>query len=338
MIRALTLLSLFAAVSAQEFETKDLVKPVRIVEQADCLVDSTEIINDATDAALFIWASINRCGNKGTMVKCEVGVASSIQAVNGMMVVLIKALRQCGDVHTENQACGIAAGTMTERVAGLTAKSGAVVQQCTIKEDGGSFPLREPVNCAIDIKNTLKNLFKLVKAFLETNRNCNPDTQAENPARCATNAMKIINGFTGIGSFLAGAIGTCEPNPALHKGSRCAQASIGLVQQLNDVAEQGVELARKCERKDEIVEKAPVSTVPPTGADLVDEQIAEGERLYSQQGVFQQNAAGNTNVLLAAFLPVTAIVGFIGGRIYAARHSGSVAARDFMSDTEMSIE
>merc|ERR1711939_867711 len=104
----------------------------------------------------------------------------------------------------------------------------------------------EPVFCAVNVKDALKNLFELVKAFLQTGRQCNDETKARQPMRCASNALKIISGFAGIGQYLAGAIGTCEPNPALHKGSRCAQASIGLVEQLNDVAERGMDLARKC--------------------------------------------------------------------------------------------
>lgn len=339
-MRALAVL-LFAAAAAEELETKDLIKPVRIVQQAGCLVDSAEIVNDAVDAAMYMWASIARCGKADREVKCAVAISSTIQSVNGMVLVLVKSLDKCGDIHTENQACGIAAGEMTKRIAGTSARSASIVEKCTIKSQGDNFPLSEPIMCAVNVKDAAKNLMKLVKAILQNDRNCNEETKAEKPMRCADNALKIISAFAGIGQYLAGALGHCETQGNLAPGSECAQASIALVQQLDMVAEEGMELSRKCNRENIPPPEAPVSTVPPTGAELVKEdEAAEAageplpERLFSKQGVFRQNAGSNTNVLLLAFLPVTAIVGFVGGRMYATRISAVDQAREFMSDAE----
>jgi len=48
--------------------------------------------------------------------------------------------------------------------------------------------------------------------------------------------------------------------------------------------------------------------------------VLETSRLYSREAK-QVSAGINANVLLAAFLPVTAIVGFVGGRVYGSRRT-----------------
>jgi len=52
-------------------------------------------------------------------------------------------------------------------------------------------------------------------------------------------------------------------------------------------------------------------------------------RLFELDGKAPTSSA---NLILGAFLPVTAIVGFIGGRLYAGRRSQQT--REFMSDNE----
>lgn len=88
------------------------------------------------------------------------------------------------------------------------------------------------------------------------------------------------------------------------------------------VSQDGVELSELCASKEE--EPAAPATQPIV---VEEEQVP---RLFE---LFGGKSSDNTsmNLVLGAFLPVTAIVSFVGGRYYAARNS---QMRDVMSDHE----
>jgi hypothetical protein len=312
-MRAIVFLSAIALASA--------VEP-RLEQQGNCLVDSAEAISDLMDSSMFIWASVARCGHKGELIKCEINVASAMRSVNSMINVILKALDQCGDLQTAHKQCGLAASTLTKATAGLTAASGGIVQKCFDgKAHGNNWNHQEPAMCVVDIKNTAKSLFKVIKAFLKLKDNCNDkDSRA-----CASNSLKIVAAFAGMGEYLAGAIGQCSPNGMKH--ARCAQESQRLTQEMLKVAQTGLDLSKACEEVPEPA--APVITTPGV-------QLLAPARLYAKDNGPKGQAASalSTNFLLAAFLPVTAIVSFVGGRFYANRGSSMEQARDFMSDHE----
>jgi len=62
-MRTFTLLSVIALVAASDLE-----------KQGDCVVDGAEAVSDLMDSTMFIWASIQRCGDHpgvgGHEVKC----------------------------------------------------------------------------------------------------------------------------------------------------------------------------------------------------------------------------------------------------------------------------
>jgi len=283
-MRAFVLLSFIAAAAALSAE-----------EEGTCIVDGAEAVSDALDASMFIWASIARCGKSGEMVKCEIGVSSAIGSVNSMINVILGAVNQCGSLNTVNKECGMAMGKLTKHTAGIASASGMVVQKCSQGPAHGlNWNHADGALCVVNVKNLAKSLFKTVKSLLSVNSNC----EAQNSPECVANALQIVGAFTGMGEYLAGAVGKCSPDGA-HKGSLCAAASQRLVQQLTTFSEGAIDVSQTCG-----------STPAPPAP----------ERLYSAK-VKKVNASSTTNLLLAAFLPVTAIVGFIGGRVFGSRRS-----------------
>merc|ERR1712194_554760 len=97
------------------------------------------------------------------------------------------------------------------------------------------------------------------------------------------------------------------------------------------VAKAGVDMGRECEEEPEPA-APPAKKAAPPAVDML-----ATSRLYSEKkkDAKDQTAIGaSANLLLAAFLPVTAIVGFVGGRFYANRRASTEQAREFMSDNE----
>jgi len=296
-------------------------------KQGECLVDSGEAVSDATDAALFIWAAAKRCGKVGMVIKCEVDVTSAVKAVNGMINVILKAVDKCDGLHTENKECGLEAGKLTKHISGLAAASGIIAQKCPhtgLPAPAAMGPVAAPVMCTIDLKNTLKQLFKAIKGIREAHEDC----EHEDKRFCAATATDIVSSFAGMGGYLAGAVGQCRrTDPKVKnadtKTELCVQASNDLVHHLMEVAESGIQLSQKCEKPP----PAPAKREAPVLTSVVEMQMP---RLYEVNGKL---ASSSTNLLLGAFLPVTAIVGFIGGRIYA-NNRATTMAREIMSDHE----
>merc|ERR1712139_383887 len=141
----------------------------------------------------------------------------------------------------------------------------------------------------------------------------------------------VVSSFAGMGGYLAGAVGQCTRTTLFNKDAAkadtrkelCAQAANDLVHHTMEVAQSGVQLSQKCEQKPAPPPAAPILT------DVIQSQVPAA-RLYEQNG---KVPSGNANLILGAFLPVTAIVGFVGGRYYASNRA-SGEAREFMSDHE----
>lgn len=279
-------------------------------ETGTCVVSGGEAVSDALDASMFIWASIARCGHNGEEVKCEIGVSSAITSLNSMINVILKTADKCGALNTVNKECGIAVSELTEHAGGIAAAGGGVTQKCF---QGAAHGLNwnhgDAAQCVINVKNTAKNLFKVIKSFmkLESSQPC----AAGDTSACAENALQLIGGFAGIGEYLAGSVGQCSPAGTM-TGSVCAQQATRLVQQLTQFSERAVSVSRKCGAGGAM----PAKPAP--------------ERLYSMKGqqVGFGNAGGFTNIVLGAFLPLTAIVGFFGGRFYGSR----TQTREVMTD------
>lgn len=302
-MRTFAFLSLLAIVAAQENDES------RMAQQGTCLVDSAEAVSDLMDASMFVWAAIARCGHGGEEVKCTISISSAIQSVNSMINVILRSLEKCGDIV--NGDCGMAASVLTKSAAGLTAATGGIMQKCfPAPAHGNNWAHGEPAMCVVDVKNTAKSLFKTIKSFMGLNANCG--TAPGSP--CASNVLRIVSGFAGVGEYLAGAIGQCTESGSSHD-ELCVQESAKLVQQLTRVANAGVDMSTKCE-------------ATPAAVKI-------DARLFSFKKQKKQSAlGGSSNLILAAFLPLTAIVSFVGGRFYANRRTGTEEAREFMSDNE----
>lgn len=289
-MRTLVCLSALALVAGQTANEK----------LGTCAVDGAEAVSDALDASMFIWASIARCGKSGEMVKCEIGVSSVITSLNSMVNVLLSALDKCGELNTVNKECGLAVSKLSKHAGGITSSGGGIAQKCVQGPAHGlNWNHGDAAQCVVNTKNTAKSLFKVVKAFLKLERS--GACEAGDTSACAENALKIVGAFAGVGEYLAGSVGKCSPRGE-YKGSTCGEQATRLVQQLTLFSERAIDVSGACSNFTNIVE--------PTEP-----------RLYSVQGkqVGFGNAAGFTNTVVAAFLPLSAIVAFFGGRFYGGR-------------------
>merc|ERR1712070_444624 len=243
----------------------------------------------------------------GNQVLCAMDVSAAIESTNAMVNVILKAVEDCGGLEGEEPKCGMAVGVLTKSFAGLAAGSAGVKAKCV---DHLTFLVQKPgVNddshalnsaaqtasfgqCLVDVKDTVKSLFKATKRLLTVKENCD----GEHERHCAHNALKIVASFAGMGQYLAAAVGRCSPNTVKNQGLRdegqCAEQVMELTRHLQNVGRASVDLNKYCE----------------IGA----------ERLYQlEHGVEDQSGSSTLTMGSAALLPFSAVLSFVVGSRFA---------------------
>merc|ERR1719263_649237 len=234
-----------------------------------------------------------------------------------MVNVILKAVNKCGSLNTEHADCGLAVGVLTRSMAGLSAASAGIVARCPNKLNSGHALATvgdavESANkygtsggdrayktagfgsqfgqCIINIKDTMKSLFKAIKRIMTVKHNCE-DPKSKH---CAHNVAKIVASFTALGEYLSGALGKCTvaSNPSMSADALCAQMSLRLIHHVDNVDRAGTNMARHCD-------------------------LTAAERLYleDEDGEVSTPAKDNSATLaLAALLPITAVMSFVLGK------------------------
>jgi len=285
-------------------------------QTGQCLVDSGEAVSDIMDASLFIWAAAKRCGQKTLELKCSIDVMSAIKSVNSMVNVALKVLSKCDVIHGANKGCAMQASRLSEYTAGLGTSTAMVVQKCATKSPVVPSTGQGAVMCTLSMKNTAKHLFAAISGFQKASPTCSTGDQTA----CAANALDIVGSLAAMGEYLAETIGQCQrATGALGtqlrtKNELCAGAVQGLVHNAAKMGKAGVNLHKACQSENNAY-----------------------ARKYTSDDQKEGVAVGGTpvaNFVLGAFLPVTAIVGFVGGRFYAGRRVVTEQSREIMSDYE----
>lgn len=297
-------------------------------EQGKCLVDGAEAVNELANSAMFIWASIARCGHSGEKIKCEVNIASAIESVNAMINVILKAVDKCGDLNTHHKKCGLAASTLTRSVAGLSAAAGGIIQKCPNalagKPHGNNWVHAKGALCVVNLKETANSLFKAIKSILKVKKTCDGDDQYE----CTENSLKVVASFAGLGEYLAGTLGHCT-HTLNEDGTNCAQQVTMLIHHVTNVAQAGTRMAEDCHEHH--AKPAPPPAPTPVTVEVQVPRLYEDEKKDVND---DHTPILSANMMLGAFLPITAIVSFVGGRFYANHRSRMEQTREFMSDNE----
>jgi hypothetical protein len=303
-----------------------------IKDQAKCVVDGGEAASDLMDASIFIWGAKQRCTQQDNQVKCEIDIASAVQSIMSMTNTILKVVGRCG--HHFDPDCGRASTRLVKAIAEMASANGGIKQKCHNEWKqpvaggamvGGNLPGTDWMHgasalCVLDVKNTAKNLLKTVKSLVKIDKKC----KDPHSRKCSSHALKVVGAMAGLGEYVAALIGDCAPASQMSHDAECAQESIMLTHAVVRVAEAGVEISKKCHPKEKERE-----VDPPVIVEVPVPRLYETDSSKSSA-----SNAGFANIVLGAFLPVTAIVSFVAGRFYASNRARGEQTREFMSDNE----
>jgi len=276
---------------------------------AECTLGAAGAVDEMLDSAIYIMASLVRCtpGHSDTnTIACALDVSSAIESVNGMINVIMKSVDNCNVLKQDNHKCGMAVGVLTRSFAGLSSASAGIVAKCPNKlngfkaidtvggamEDANKYagPAEEGFGqCLVNIKDVIKSLALAIKRTMTIGENC----EGGMSNHCVHNSIKIVSSFTALGEYMAGAIGKCLPQT--NANALCAQMSLRLTRQTENVARAAVAMSKDC-------------------------NIGAAERLYLEDAEAASITPATSNkatVALAALLPITAVVAFVGGSRFA---------------------
>jgi len=269
-----------------------------------CALDGVDAVSDMIDTAVYTWASVERCTKAGEDVKCELDVTSAIHSLISMSNIIIKAFHQCHIVRTETPKCGLAAGKLVASAAGIAASAGGISDRCpeafkphamSMGTGVSAFQDKPNVNwhhghgaiCLLDLKDAMKSIIKATTRMMTVKKSCDKSERD-----CTNNALRIFASFAAIGEYLTGALGHCQQGP-ISTSVDCGSSIADLLRQLDGVAVAGTSMAKHC--------------TPENDADtsrLFEEDFFDGDPQPGNQIV---------NIALAALLPLTAMVAFVGG-------------------------
>jgi len=268
-----------------------------------CALDSSEAVSDLMDASLFMWAATKRCGAGSDSTHCLVDVSSAIKAVNSMGNVIVKVLDKCGSLHSEIKECGMAAGRVSEQAAAVVAAGGDLAAKCQPQASAVSLgQYTAPIRCAVNLKDLGKDLLRGASAVVKTKDECVDNK--EGAKECSVDALDVAASFTGVGNYLAGAVGEChamhkdnsKPKTPLQNEALCAQAALSFVSHASKMAALGLEIAKICAK--------PADRL--YALDTVEASASERKDRFGAVAIF------------CAFAVVSALAGFSGGRFCAA--------------------
>jgi hypothetical protein len=304
-----------------------------------CILDGAEAGDELMDSALYTWAAIERCEKASQdAMECEIDAASAMKSITGMMDTIIKSIDKCGVLDTVNRKCGESSTDLVKASAGLAASAGEVYVHCAEKTDrrlqspcGTVAPAAaEPaksstpdifnhplklMKCLVNVKDSMKYVMKTINDISKMKKECD-----EGAGECVENAEKLVLALSGLGQVVTGIIGHCKPEVKLGK---CAHAVASLTNDLVEIAEAGKTMSVQCEAPNG--GKGPKVVVVPVAP-------APAPRLYAQGQSGNTVSSGiSSNLVLVAFLPITAIVSFVGGRWHATRR---YATREVVLDEE----
>jgi len=218
-------------------------------------------------------------------------------------------------------------GVLTKSFAGVAASSAGVTAKCpnalngnkgltflinqqndqTVTQGNGALASAAQqasfAQCLVNVGDLTKAIFKAGKRLTTVKQNC--AGASEN--HCAHNSLKVVASFAAMGEFLAGAIGRCTANTAANaklKGdSQCTREAMHLVSALDRMSSAGLAMKASC---------------------------MEGEtRLYELEHSAGAAQGGSyLTIGLAALLPLTAVLAFVGGSRFAKTHNAVVTIEE----------
>jgi len=277
------------------------------VENAQCALDGAKAASEISDIVVYLWAATSRCQKDGVAPngdlnspKCVVDISAAIQAINDMVMIVVKAVNDCADIKTENYECGMAVGKLTSGAAGISKATANILHFCpkvgllkdivtsdppvpTGIDEGGKTTVGK---CVVNAKAAVSNLFA---ATLEASK-IRSECSGADGIKCGRNALHLIAAVGNIGAAVGLGITHCEgaAGKVPNVDSACMGAITAAVTEIVKVTDAGLGIKQDC--------------------------ASSSARLFELEAAEKQPQSQSSNTMMvAALVPIFAVISFVAG-------------------------
>jgi hypothetical protein len=278
------------------------------VENAQCALDGAKAASEISDVVVYMWAATSRCQQDGVAPdgnlnspKCVVDISAAIQAINDMVMIVVKAVNDCASLKTENYQCGMAVGKLTSGAAGLSKATGNILHFCpkvghlqnlatsdppvpTGIDEGG---LTSVGKCVVNAKDAVSHLFA---ATLEASK-IKSECSGADGIKCGRNSLHLIAAVGEIGAAVGLGITHCEQAAGKIAGNvdaACMGAITAAVTEIVKTTDAGLGIKQDCS--------------------------VSSARLFELESAEEQPKSQFSNTMMvAALVPLFAVISFAAG-------------------------
>jgi len=300
MLRRSLVFSLLAFAAVQQTYSQQTVGPGGTRKEhsdAICAWHGVAVADQLTNAIIYIWQGVKRCGQGHKASECSVDISYAIEAVQNTVDSILAGVSSCDGILTRDEACRLAWSQTVASMAGVAGSSSEIADKCP----KNSFKTETPASkskpfphglgmCIIDAKDLFWAVFRAGVWSADASDVC---SHGESEA-CTDAILRATVGFASMGEFIAGIVGYCTaPTDQMvnHYAAQCSNAVLALIHKLNKLSAAGTAVHNNCD-------------------------VGEAARLYLQNGGHKglKNSQSNIPTLALALLPITAVMSFVLGR------------------------
>jgi hypothetical protein len=232
-----------------------------------------------------------------------VDISAAIQAINDMVMIVVKAVTDCASLKTENYRCGMAVGKLTSGAAGLSKATGNILHFCpkvgllqnlatsdppvpTGIDEGG---LTAVGKCVVNAKDAVSHLFA---ATLEASK-IKSECSGADGVKCGRNvqSLHLIAAVGEIGAAVGLGITHCEQAAGKVAGNvdaACMGAITAAITEIVRTTDAGLGIKQDC--------------------------AVSSARLFELESAEEQPKSQSSNTMMvAALVPVFAVISFVAG-------------------------
>jgi len=360
--------SFAALLSAQRSLATAAGRNLAVADPATCGMDISGGAADLLQVGLGLWSAVKICetaekGSETNKMACVADISGIVASLTNIGQYIIGIMESCGGKVSLNDHCARASLVLAGAISGAAGTSTSLSAGCgNVQEFKISTQAANGASCVVDVRSTVQSLLKTIMSLVSIKRNC--DISAE---QCSTSGAHLVASLAGLAQFVLAATGDCAGK--LVAGAACASDVAKLVSSLSTTVAAATDTEMACNPNAPTPGPAAVQVlVQPDGTEtspagvMTSAQaaaIAEmKKKLNNFQRLYQPTAEKapaldeeshslfSSTALLAGFMPLLVIMGFLAGRRSVTgdrqqpsfrKVSSETDAREFLDDTERPI-
>jgi len=323
---------------------------------------------DLLQVGLGLWSAVKVCetaekGDQTNKMACVADISGIVASLTNVGQYIIGIMESCAGKVSLSDHCSRASLVLAGSISGAAGTSTSLSAGCgNVQKFKMTTQAANGASCVVDVRSTVQSLLKTIMSLVSIKKKC--DVSAE---QCSTSGAHLVASLAGLAEFVLAATGDCAGK--LLPGAACGSDVASLVSSLSTVVAAATDTEMACNPNAptpgptavEVMVQPDGTKTAPQGVMTSAQAAAIAEmkkKLNNFQRLYQpsvekapvldgeSHSLFSSTAVLAGFMPLLVIMGFLAGRRSVAsnkqqpsfRKVGSESdAREFLDDAERPI-